>query len=1061
MHMAHLFEKHLLALLLFSPLLCAQNGPTIALVANAEGEVPAISPNTWVEVKGQNLAKAGDSRTWQASDFVNGQMPTALDGVSVTVNGKSAYVYYISPSQIDILTPPDAMPATVAVQVTRNAATSAAFSVAAKALTPSFFVFGGGPYVAATHADNSLLGPTSLYPGITTPAAPGETVVLYANGFGATTPAVVSGSAAQTGSLAALPVITIGGIAAKVQFAGLVAAGQFQFNVVVPPNAPSGDNPLVATYNGSEASPVALLTVQGASPAPASVAFYVAPNGSDLWSGRLPAPNAANTDGPFATFDHARAFLQTINQAGLNQVNVQFRGGTYFLPATVLFTAADSGTAATPIVYQNYPGESPVFSGGVRVQNWTNSSGNVWKTTLPASTQYFENLFYNGVRRLRPRLGGYVGTFYRIANTVYLNSAAPPAAAPDPNCSVYVPGSGWECFDRFQYSPADPIAGTWKNLAPSAGNPCGQTAGNQAVAGDIEVLDFEQFSTSKLRVSCVDTANHIVYMTGPTAISQTNYTQGGFIAGNRYLVDNVQDALTQAGQWFLDRSTTPWTLTYLANAGENPNTDTVIVPQLPQVLVATGLQYVTFQGLTFEHDNYTLPATGHVSSELEADIGAAVSFQNSQHITFDSGTVTQTSGTGLEVIPCINGTSPAYCVATSLNAVVTGNVIENSAFYDIAAVGIRIGNPYQMADTDANVPQLTTVRNNVVEGYGRIVPAAFGIGQGMGHDNLYTHNDVYDGYHCAISTSQSIAETTRPAGIGNANNVISFNHVYNLLQGIMNDGGSIRIDGGNSVFTAAGNKILNNKIHDVTDASIMDANGYGGHGVYMDDDTGLVDVENNLVYRVSGAGVYTPHGPAAPNQANTVKNNILAYTRLAMVSLGFPYGNGVPSAIPQEFVVSSNLMYFDRNNSSVPKFFVQDGCTYSGGFPYVQFLQFNSNLYWRTDGAFAGDSKAFHVQPNPGSGPQAPCTGNLNDDTFYTFSAWQQTVGEDAQSVVQNPGFANPAYPADDYSLPKGSPGVGFVVFDASQAGRSNAVIHPPAVAATFPTKLFNPATDY
>jgi hypothetical protein len=70
-------------------------------------------------------------------------------------------------------------------------------------------------------------------------------------------------------------------------------------------------------------------------------------------------------------------------------------------------------------------------------------------------------------------------------------------------------------------------------------------------------------------------------------------------------------------------------------------------------------------------------------------------------------------------------------------------------------------------------------------------------------------------------------------------------------------------------------------------------------------------------------------------------------------------------------------------------------------------------------------------------------------------------LGEDVQSVVQNPGFNNPAYPADDYSLPKGSPGVGFVVFDPNQAGRSNPVINPPAVPATFPTKTFNPATDY
>ena len=219
----------------------------------------------------------------------------------------------------------------------------------------------------------------------------------------------------------------------------------------------------------------------------------------------------------------------------------------------------------------------------------------------------------------------------------------------------------------------------------------------------------------------------------------------------------------------------------------------------------------------------------------------------------------------------------------------------------------------------------------------------------MGHDNLYTHNDVYDGYHCAISTSQSIAETIRPAGIGNANNVISFNHVFNLLQGIMNDGGSIRIDGGNGVFTAAGNKILNNRIHDVTDASIMDSNGYGGNGVYLDDDTGLVDVENNLVYRVSGFAVYTPHGPALSNSANLVKNNILAYAQLGLVSVTGPYGNGVPSVIPQVFTVENNIFYFDRSNQSTPKFWVQGRLRLCGrrGIHAVSVLHFQPLLAHR------------------------------------------------------------------------------------------------------------------
>jgi hypothetical protein len=159
-------------------------------------------------------------------------------------------------------------------------------------------------------------------------------------------------------------------------------------------------------------------------------------------------------------------------------------------------------------------------------------------------------------------------------------------------------------------------------------------------------------------------------------------------------------------------------------------------------------------------------------------------------------------------------------------------------------------------------------------------------------------------------------------------------------------------------------------------------------------------------------------------------------------------------------VLTNNLFYFDRSTASTPPFRVQAGCAYAAGVPFVSFQKFASNLYWRTDGTFATDAKAFHVQPAPGPGPNAPCSNN-NTWTFYAFADWQKTEGEDAQSVVQNPGFANPVYPADDFSLPKGSPGAGFVVFDPNQAGRTTPVIKPPAVAATFPTKTYNPATDY
>jgi uncharacterized protein (TIGR03437 family) len=97
---------------------------------------------------------------------------------------------------------------------------------------------------------------------LTTPAKPGETVVLYANGFGPTTTPVVSGSTTQGGTLTPLPIVKIGGANAFVSFAGLVATGQFQFNVMVPPNTPDGDQAITATYNGATTQPGTLITIQ-------------------------------------------------------------------------------------------------------------------------------------------------------------------------------------------------------------------------------------------------------------------------------------------------------------------------------------------------------------------------------------------------------------------------------------------------------------------------------------------------------------------------------------------------------------------------------------------------------------------------------------------------------------------------------------------------------------------------------------------------------------------------------------------------------------------------------
>jgi uncharacterized protein (TIGR03437 family) len=234
--------------------------PAISAVANAEGGSPIIAPNTWVALRGAGLALTGDTRVWQASDLVNNQLPTQLDQISVTVNNKAAFVYYISPTQINILTPPDAISGQVPVQISNNGAVSATFMAQAQALSPSFFEF-PGRYVAAVHASGALIGPAALYPGSTTPAKPGEVIVVFANGFGNASAPVVSGSENQSGILSPLPVVKIGGVTATVSFAGLVFPGEYQFNVQVPTGLADGDQEITASYGGQSTPTGTLITL--------------------------------------------------------------------------------------------------------------------------------------------------------------------------------------------------------------------------------------------------------------------------------------------------------------------------------------------------------------------------------------------------------------------------------------------------------------------------------------------------------------------------------------------------------------------------------------------------------------------------------------------------------------------------------------------------------------------------------------------------------------------------------------------------------------------------------
>jgi uncharacterized protein (TIGR03437 family) len=191
-------------------------------------------------------------------------MPTQLNNVSVKANGKSAYVYYISPTQINVLTPLDSGQGSVQIVVTNGTSSATPFTTTLHSFAPSFLLFGATKYIAATHANGALLGPTSMsVPGYSfTPAQPGETIVLYATGFGLPAASLVDGSAVQSGSLPNLPAIKIGGASAAVEFAGVIGPGLYQFNVIVPNTTANEDSPVTAAYGGLTSPAGSVIAVQ-------------------------------------------------------------------------------------------------------------------------------------------------------------------------------------------------------------------------------------------------------------------------------------------------------------------------------------------------------------------------------------------------------------------------------------------------------------------------------------------------------------------------------------------------------------------------------------------------------------------------------------------------------------------------------------------------------------------------------------------------------------------------------------------------------------------------------
>lgn len=674
--------------------------------------------------------------------------------------------------------------------------------------------------------------------------------------------------------------------------------------------------------------------------AQAGPTLYVAPNGSDRWSGRLPAPNAAKTDGPFATLPRAQQEVRAI-KARLGEldgpITVSLRGGFYPLADTLTFTSADSGSERSPIVYSATQGEKPVVSGGRRITGWQKGEGELWTVKIPevaASRWYFHQLFVNGERRTRAR----------IPNEGYLRTDGPlapynhnDAARRDPATKI-----------GFRFKEGD--IKEWPNL------------------DDVNVVVYHSWTASWHHIAQVDTQARTVRFTAPSG-----WPIGWWENNQRYVVENCREALDSPGEWYLDRKT--GILTYWPMPGEQMGTAEVVAPALQTLVRFDGangvVQHIRLEGLSFQHADWEIARDKPADGQAATFLGAAVMATGARNCSLEKCEIAHV---GEHALWLGRGCRDDRVVQCHL--------------HDIGAGGVYIGEagrgqqPPDPARAGHNL-----VQNCFIHDGGHVFPAGIGVWVGQSADNTISHNEVCDFFYSGMSLGWTWGYGPSEAH----GNVVEFNHIHDFGKGVLSDMGGVYTLG-----IQPGTVVRNNVIHDVLSYS------YGGWGLYTDEGSSNIVMENNLVYRTKSGGFHQHYG-----KENIIRNNIFATA-----------SEGEIIRTRQEEHLS-----FDFNHNIV---YQTIGPLLGSNWSNHQF-RMDYNDYWHTAG--------------------------LNELDGMELDEWQQKSGQDKNSIVADPGFRDPAH--GDYSLKPDSPALklGFKPIDVSTVG----LVGDPAWVA-LPKQIRRPA---